>query len=222
MTPKLKEILIVSGSGSFGGLLAWLIASVNSGISANWGLALPFAILAGAAAAGGGVYVLANTDTSNLPRTVHFAVFCGISWQTIVEAGKSLANDATTHKQVATAKDSVDRIIAQAGSGGTSEQIKQIVEGTQKIAEKLPDTNDTALRSDALKTVTNAVSQIGEYSKERPEEAVAALQTIGERASASGSVAVKLTAREALMNLKEKTNNTKAWERADAAIKALR
>ena len=217
-----KEIAIVSGCGAVGGLLAWLIASVSSGLAANWQLGLCTAILGGAVAAGAGVYLLANTDTGNAPRCIFFSVFCGVCWQPIVEAGKNLVNEATVHKAVASAKDMVERSIAQSANGGTQAEINQIVEGTGKIADKLPSTSDQELRQDALQTVGKAFAKIGKFGELKPEEATAALETIGQRASASGSISVKLSAKEALMNLRDKTGDRKTWEMADKAIQSIR
>ncbi len=218
---KLQEVAVITGSGAFGGLLAWLIAAVNTGLTSNWGLALLLSILAGAAAAGAGIYLLANTDTSNLPRAAFFAVFCGISWDTIVEAGRNLAKDATVHKAVAAAQEKVEQTITQSATGSTQAQINQIVEGTSKLADKLPSTSSQELRQDALQTVQKAVAQIEKFGEHKPDAATDALQAIGQRASASGSLGVKLSAREGLMNLREKSLDAKTWQKADMAIKAL-
>jgi len=216
------EILIVVACGAIGGLIAWLIAAANSGLGIRWGFELAIALLAGAAAAGGGVYLLANTDTKNVPRCIFFALFCGVCWQPIFESVKSMVKGATVNKELAKAKGEVDKAIAAVGNGGTQADINKIVEGAGKLGDTLPSVSDPELRKDALQTVNKAFTQIEKFSETKPVEASIALETIGKRASASGSTVVRLTARDSLMNLKKNTRNSEAWIHAEKAIEALK
>jgi hypothetical protein len=218
-----KEIGIVSGCGAVGGLLAWLIAAVNVGVDAAWGLSLAASVLGGAVAAGAGVYLLANTDTKQAARCIFFSVFCGVSWQPIVETAKNLANDATANKDLAAAQKQVESSLQQAAAGGPAADITPLVDGAKVIAEKLPAATRPALRQDAFKTLEKAFSQIRQSSAINPERAVTALEAIGQRGAASGSSAAKGSARDALRVLRDEHSPTQqTWIRADSAIQALK
>lgn len=217
-----KEIGIVVAFGAIGGLLAWLIAAANSGLGVRWGFVLATGVLCGAAAAGAGVYLLANTDTKNAPRCIFFALFCGVCWQPIFESVKNTVKDATVHKELANAKNQVESALSATGNGGSQADITKIVEGTGKLGDTLPATNDPELRKEALQTVSKAFAQIQKFSETKPVEASMALEAIGKRAAASGSVAVKLSAKESLMDLRANTKDAVAWKHADTAIKELK
>jgi hypothetical protein len=216
------EIRVVAGCGAAGGLLAWLIAATNSGLTSGWWLSLCAAIGGGAAAAGAGVYLLANTDTSHFARLVFFSVFCGVCWQPIFKSAKTLVNSATVDKSLASARDTVDRSIPTVGDGSAPADILAFAEGTAELAEKLPAASNPELRQEGIETIEKAVAQIQKLAVKKPDEATAALEIIGKRAAASGSVAARLTARDALMNVRDKTGDRNAWERADKAIQMLK
>ena len=217
-----KEIAIVSGCGAVGGLLAWLIAAVSSGLALNWQLGLCTAILGGAVAAGAGVYLLANTDTSNAPRCIFFSVFCGVCWQPIVEAGKNLVNEATVHKEVASAKKEVDDKLGQTAAGTSPKDISVITDSTGKLAEKLPEVTNPELRQDALKTVDKAFAQIKIFGKQNPDQAATALVAIGRKAAASGSSTVRVSAREALEAVRDGSSTPEIWTRVNKSVESLK
>src|SRR5438105_1769555 len=193
---KWQNLPSVMVSGAVGGLLAWLIAASSTGsIGSHWPIDLPMGILGGAIAAGAGVFLLANTDPTQLPKMVVFAAICGLSWQGIIATAKNLVNEATTHKDVAQARENINKDLAK--TQPSVPEIQSLASNTTKVAEKLPSVTDPELRKEAVQTATKAVNKLEMVAFEKPE-AVSALEEIGKGAAASGSATLKAAVKESL------------------------
>jgi hypothetical protein len=218
-----KEFFSITIAGAVGGLLGWLISQTSSGLDGDWYLTLPTWILGGFVAAGVGVYVIASTDTSKMMRAIFFAALCGISWQPVLETGKSIVNKATTDKTVSTAKDEITKKVAQTtDQTATSQDIQALTNNTIKIAEKLPSVTDPGLKDDARLTAINGIKHFKFLAQKRPDEAVNSLEEIGKRAAASGSVNLKSEVIQELSAISHDPLNIPAQVKAANALEALK
>ena len=218
-----KEFFTITIPGAVGGLLGWLISQTVSGLDANWYLTLPTAVLGGFIAGGVGVYVIASTDTSKIMRAIFFAALCGISWQPVLETGKSIVNKATTDKTVATAKGEIEKQVAQTTSQpATSQDIQALTNSTIKVAEKLPSVTDPALKDEARLTAIKGIKHFQFLALKKPDEAISSLQEIGKRASASGSVNIKAEVMQQLSAISIDPQNVPAQAKAASALQTLK
>jgi hypothetical protein len=218
-----KEFFTITTAGAVGGLLGWLISQTASGLDTNWCLTLPTAILGGFVAGGVGVYVIASTDTSKIMRAIFFAALCGISWQPVLETGKSILNKATTDKTVATAKGEIEKQVAQtADQPASSQDIQTLTDSTIKVAEKLPSVTDPALKDSARLTAINGIKHFKFLALKKPDEAVSGLEEIGKRASASGSVNIKAEVMQQLGAISIDPQNVPAQAKAASALQSLK
>lgn len=217
-----REFFTITIAGAVGGLLGWLISQTATQLDANWYLTLPTAVLGGFVASGVGVYVIASTDTSKLMRAMFFAALCGISWQPVLETGKSIANKATTDKSVATAKGEIEKQVAQTtNQPATSQDIQALTNSTIKVAEKLPSVTDPALKDDARLAAINGIKHFRFLAIKKPDEAINSLEEIARRASASGSVNIKAEAMQQLNAISNDPQNVPAQAKAASALQTL-
>lgn len=205
---KLKEITIVAACGLMGGLLAWLMGI--AAIAASQRLsALLAALLGGAIAAGVGVYLVANTDTTQVPRLVFFACLCGLSWQAVLATGNNLVQKAIVRSDVNSVKDA-SKSLAETRQQPSDEKIKDVANTAVKIVDKLPGIESPNLKSDARATVVDAIKTLRTAVPSNPK-AAEALGEIAKRADESGSTPVK---QRAVAELKEIANAPQVPEEA--------
>jgi len=91
---QFRMIGVVAGAGAVGGLIAWVLQATTGGrlFPFAWYASVPAALLLGGAAAGIGVFVLANTDLRQVGRAVFVAVLCGIGFKPVFKAGSDFLN----------------------------------------------------------------------------------------------------------------------------------
>ena len=218
-----KEFFSITIAGAVGGLLTWLISQTSGGLDSNWYLTLPTGVLGGFIAAGVGVYLIANTDTSKLTRAIFFAALCGMSWQPILETGKNLVSKATINKSVADAANEIDKKVSNTtGQTASTADIQALVSSTAKVADKLPSVSDPGLQSNARMTAINAIKHLKFLVPQNPDQAVNGLQEIGRRASASGSINLKSEAIEQLRQISSEPQQGSAQAKAAEALRSLR
>lgn len=221
MNTKWQNLQWVLAAGAIGGLAGWVIGVSNSGnVGSHWAIDFIAGIFGGAIAATIGVFLLANTDPSQFPKIVSFALVCGLSWPAIIATGKNLVANATTHKEIATATDNIEKDLAKASSAPAD--IKALASNTTKLAEKLPSVTDPSLRQDAVQTATKAVAKLETVASDKPE-AVSALEAIGKKAAASGSENIKAAAQGSLETIsKSQRASPEIRAQATAAFTALK
>src|SRR5437764_4057301 len=221
MNPKWQNLPAVFIAGVIGGLAGWLIGISTSGGSAgsHWMVDLAAGIFGGGIAAVIGVFLLANTDPSQFPKIVSFALVCGLSWPAIIAAGKNLLADATIHKEITSATESIEKDLAKPSPATVN--VKTLEADTTKLAEKLPSVTDPSLRQNAVQTAAKAVDKLEAVGMEKPE-AVSALEAIGKKAGASGSDNIKAAATESLGNIsKSESASPEVRQKATPAFSAL-
>jgi hypothetical protein len=217
MNSRWQGLPWVAVAGAIGGLAAWFIGASNSGtIGAHWMIDLLAGIFGGALAAAAGVFLLANTDPSQFAKMITFAAFCGLTWRPIIATGVNLVNEATTHKEIAKATQTVDQNLATAVPNTL--QIQNLTSATTVLAEKLPSITNLQLRQEAVQTVTRAVYKLQSAAFDKPE-AVSALEEIGKQAGASGSSNLRAAAKDSLQTIS--TSNKASPEIKQKAAMAL-
>jgi hypothetical protein len=220
MNAKWQNLQWVLLAGAVGGITGWVIGVSNSGSAGpHWPTNLVAGVLGGAVAGAIGVYLLANTDPTQFPKILTFALVCGLSWQAILETGRSLAVGAKNNRELAKATEKIDEGLTK--SAPDSAQIQTLADNTTKVAEKLPAITDPQLRKDAVQTATKAVDKLQTAAFENPD-AVSALEQIGKQASASGSTNLEVAAKESLKTIS--TSNKASpliKQRATAAFEKL-
>jgi len=207
-------------AGVIGGLAGWLIGVSSSGSAgSHWAIDLAAGVLGGGIAGAIGVFLLANTDPSQFAKMMTFALVCGLSWPAIIATGKNLVANATTHKEIANATDNIEKDLANPSSAPTD--IKSLASNTTKLAEKLPSVTDPSVRQDAVQTATKAVDKLETAAADKPE-AVSALESIGQKAKASGSENIKAAAQGSLESIsKNERASPQIRAQASAAFTAL-
>lgn len=196
---KWQNLQWVFIAGAIGGLAGWVIGVSNSGnAGAHWAIDLIAGIIGGSVAAAIGVFLLANTDPSQFPKLITFALVCGLSWPAIIATGKNLVANATTHKEIANATDNIEKDLAKPSSAPAD--IKSLASNTTMLAERLPSVTDPSVRQDAVQTATKAVDKLETVAADKPE-AVSALESIGKKAKASGSENIKAAAQGSLESI---------------------
>jgi membrane associated rhomboid family serine protease len=93
-----RPLLYVMIAGAVGGLTSWLLQWL-AGLTpfqkpAIFGI--PALVVVGAVAAVLGVYLIANSDTTELRHTLAFALVCGVFWQPVFDAAKLYVTHSVT------------------------------------------------------------------------------------------------------------------------------
>lgn len=200
---KWGEFVAVAFSGAIGGLLAWLtgLAAIAAGEHLTSLLA---ALIGGAIAAGVGIYLIANSDTSQLMKLIFFAALCGISWQAVLATGGTLVRKAIVQSAIDNSKDASKTLTGvEAGQKASDEKIKSVADRAAKVTDKLPSIESSELKSDARQTVTEAIKTLKIAAPNNPQAATAALGEIAKRADESGSTHVKGEAVAELKSIKD-------------------
>jgi hypothetical protein len=133
-------------AGSVGGFLSVLYAwLVKKELPRNIPMGLLCSAIAGALAAPIGVFVLANSDTSDFRRCLIFAGICGFSWRSILEQASALIN-----KSAGFVPDTDKMVKAITSASSEAELIKQIDDGKNKVIQAITsafgDSVDAELR----------------------------------------------------------------------------
>jgi hypothetical protein len=145
MNSTLKEALLVTGAGAFGGLIG-VLASQMLKQSFPTGL---LAVYAAAPVLGGGagligVYLLASSDRKDIVRCMVFSMVCGMVWKPVFDAGSAIV---TQRANVATVERKADQVrnisgdLAQLSARGSTQEDKM------KITDKLHEASDLVVSS---------------------------------------------------------------------------
>ena len=206
--------------GAAGGLLGWLLSANASGhFEGDWRINVPTALLGGGIAAGVGIYLIANSDTSQLARCIFLAALCGISWKLVLETGRELAVGAAQEKKVVQIKRDLDQKIAKAEQNPTQENVDAVKESTVKLAEKLPAIRDSEVVEGAQSSAQKAIEVIAD---KKPDTAPSALKEIA-AASKSGGISIESSAKQSLQTLSTNPDvKQQTKENATTALQELK
>jgi hypothetical protein len=135
---KIREVSLVSGGGALGGILS-VISVFGESVFGTQIISSPFSTflnailiptLKGGVAAGLGVYLLANSDMTNLVRVFFFSIACGLVFPSILDQAATVASKTTTqlaNQQVSVATETIKQSV-ESGVANTADIDKAIQE----------------------------------------------------------------------------------------------
>lgn len=199
-----QEVRYVLIAGAIGGLASWAYGMVLGEPVPGGVWAVPVAVFLGAFAAGVAVYVLTNTDTSAVARTLFFAMLCGFVWKPVLDAGKALVQQTIQQRQDAAAQDAGDRAQALATSLTSTPpaqlptKLEEVHDAALAAMEALPQASNPRVRREVETKVSAALTMVSQVAEKNPPAVSKILQNIGD--AAANNQAVKV-ANQALMSL---------------------
>ncbi|MBI1746791.1 MAG: hypothetical protein HYR55_09410 [Acidobacteria bacterium] len=196
-------------AGTLGGLTSWLIQALLGvrPFDKPAYFAIPALLVIGAVAAALGVFLIANSDTSEPRHTLAFALVCGMFWQPVIQTGEAFVAHTATQRQVALLQDSGDELSRALLSDPAKVQQKVAATATitSELIQKLPTVHDPELRFKLMEQSTQVVNKIEDASKNSPQSSVDGLQKIGVAAAQSGQTDV---AKNVLLKLNTISNRS--------------
>jgi len=213
----------VALSGAVGGLVFWVLMRIT-GVNPfgwRWYAGIPTSLLLGGVAAFLGVYLIANSDTSQaaeLKHTLAFALVCGIVWSPVIDAAKQTALGAFAAKQADSAKDSAGQLkqeVAQGTPTKVEQQIAKTAQTTSEAVKSLPAVTNNDVKEKIISDSQDAVAALVDASQKAPDASIKALSTIGKEAAASGNPVVTRSILDGLQTVQTKSPASAA--KAEAA-----
>ena len=229
-----KLITLVAIFGAIGGFLAWLLMATTGGSlfsGWSWYATVPTAILFGAAAAGIGVYVLANTDMSNLGRGLFFALLCGIFFKPVMQAGYGFVVSAVSQAQAqssASAVQGASQDLASAlkspqpARSQVTTQVQKTSDATTTLVQQAAGVSDPDLKQKLNSRSAAAIENITAAAPTAPQASVDSLLQIGDAAKKSGNTKVTLNVLSALTRIEASTKDATSAAAANRAAAELR
>jgi len=218
-----KVFAQVFGAGAIGGLASWCVQLLIgvSPYSRPAYVILPLLIVVGGIAAALGVFLIANSDTTQLKHTLAFAVACGIFWQPVIQSARSFVVQTSTASQTASLQTANSEVGKAASSdvGNLPSKVAMASKLTTDLLSKVPATADSDLKAGVVAESTRSVDQIVAATPKAPEESLTALQAIGEAAVKSNQTEL---ANRVLYKLEAiSTQNPQLAERAKVASSGI-
>lgn len=198
----MKIFFGILGAGAFGGALSWAY-SITLGLPLHLGGtgAVLLSILLGAGAALVGVYVLANTDLSQVGRALAFAVLCGFSWQIIYQAGQSTVNRLQAKDAVASSAKNTEIItqqLAAAPAAKKDEVVKELAGQTTSLLTAAEKADSKEAEKKATSVSISALQALGQTPPAASPQVSAAAEQIAAVAIDTGNRPVAKKAIETL------------------------
>lgn len=193
-------------SGMVGGLVFWASLRVTGvkPMGLLWFAGLPASVLFGAVAAYLGVYLLANSDTSDatkLKHTLAFALVCGIVWSSVIDTAKNTVLGVVKAKSGDSASQSAQQLNKLSQSGGTAgveQQIAKTGADTADAVKNLQSVANSDVKQKVLADSQTAVNALVTAAPKAPDASVDALYSIGKEAVQSGDPLVTRSVLEGL------------------------
>ncbi|MDH3254530.1 MAG: hypothetical protein OEM62_06020 [Acidobacteriota bacterium] len=198
-----RAAIWVVGFGGVGGLLSWVWSiTVGEPISDSTTKAIAAALVLGMGAGFVGVYVLGNSDTKVLLRTLGFALLCGFSWKPVFEAGQALVTSRVesqaAHEALATVQADLEAVDTASGKE-LAVKLAQLEASSQELLKTRQHVSDRRIRRQIDDVVGKAIVTIDEMADEAPVESaralgsIAATATLTDRSQFTGAAAESLT-----------------------------
>ncbi len=195
MKAQLRPLLLVAVAGAIGGLTSWLLQWLAglTPFQKPASLGIPALVIVGSVAAVFGVYMMANSNTKELPHTLAFALVCGVFWQPVFDATKLYAANSFTEHQASQQSDVVQALtktVATDNGSGVQDKVNQATTVTTDVLTKLPSVHNEQLRQKIVSQTNQTVDVIGDASVKAPEASIANLEKIGQVAAQNGQTEV--------------------------------
>ena len=222
--PALKIVF----AGAVGGLVYWAGLRVlgTHPFNLHWYAAIPASVLFGAVAGYLGVYWLASmdtTDASKFPRSLSFAVICGICWGPVIQGAKQdvynvigASNAQTVQKQA----DSLQQKVNSNSSTDVKQAIDTSVDSTSKAIQTLPTIHDDGVKQDIQDASLKTARTLVETAKAHPEASIQGLETLGKAAAQTKDITLVRSVSESLAEV-ERSNPTLAPKASQARQSVL-
>jgi hypothetical protein len=197
-------------AGAVGGFASWVYGLILGDPVPGGGWAIPTAIFLGAFASGIGVYVLTNTDTSAVARTLFFAALCGFVWKPVCDAGKAFIQQTIQQKQDASAEDAGNTALELAESlsntppAQLANKLEQINDAAASALDSLPQVNNAKVRRNVETKINAALRHVSVVAPQEPQAASKVIQSVGETAARNQAAKVSGTAMMSLKTLAPK------------------
>ncbi|HEV2351318.1 MAG TPA: hypothetical protein VG028_15885 [Terriglobia bacterium] len=185
---QFRMIGVVAGSGATGGLIAWVMQAATGGrlLPFPWYASVPAALLLGSGAAGIGVYVLANTDLTQVGRAVFFALLCGIGFRPVFKAGSNFLSGTLSQAQAQSQSSEVQLNTQQLSQAVATQAPRQVQAAVQKtgdttasLVQQSASVLDEDLKAELLANSAKAVDGIAAAVSKAPNDSVESLYKIG-------------------------------------------
>jgi len=224
-TEQRRTIVIVLIAGTAGGFASWAYGWISGNPVAGGFWSLPLSLFFGAFAAGVGVFVLANTDTSAFGRLVFFAALCGFSWKPVLDAGTAFVKQSITeqaqHQSDLAASDEAEQIVGlaaaltNASSEVVAQQFQSVAASLTDALESASTISDPKMSKQAQSNLTTAVRTLALVAPKAPSITIPELQKVSATAEAIGDKKTSLVT-SASLNLLASTNKEIASVRTAA------
>jgi len=213
----------VFAAGALGGLASWCVQWLIGATPYDKPLygVIPSLIVVGGLAAIFGVYLLANSDTDQVTRTLVFAVACGVFWQPVIDSARNFVSQTSAASQAASLQTASQELgqLAASNDGSVQPKVVETSRRTADLLQKLPGLADPDLKAKVVAETMRAVDQIDAASAKAPDTSVNALQEIGVAAVKNGQITV---ARHVLRRLDDiAARDPKVADQAKAATSSI-
>jgi len=191
---KSSEVALIVLGGVIGGLISVLDAWADP-ISYPLTLSKLASLLIipglkGGAAAGIGVYLLTQLDSTQLVRGFFFAVTCGLAFPSILSNGSTFSDRVTSQVASKTIAENVERLTTAGGSSSgplSASEVAEIKNASIAILQASPKAPSSDMKY-ADSVLQQAVSDLGKSATEsRDTGALEALTSIGSVAATHDS-----------------------------------
>lgn len=176
--------------GAFGGLCSFFLSRLLGAgpfISKPIYFDLPGQLLFGACAALFGVYLLTASDTT-APRTIVFAVACGLFWSPVFSGTQAYLNQYSTNQNATGTAQEASSVASQISSQTGAQAESSITSASSKITTaltKLPSVTSPSSKQAIVNSSTQVVNSIP--VSQANTASVDALKNIGMAATKAGT-----------------------------------
>lgn len=207
-----RTILLVCIGGALGGFFSWVYSIyLGQPLPLPWWGAVPTSLALGALASWVGVFVIANTDRSDINRLFGLAVLFGLSWKPVLEAGKAyitqLPQTSADHKISMLVQDSenLNKELGSVGSNLRAEKVEEIKDATVVLTGLILQTDNKNTKEVALNQIEANVKALDTLPG---KEGVGAISEIGKAGLKAGESQIALQAITALQERSIATKDT--------------
>ena len=218
----MNVLLRITASGAFGGFLAAMITRATGvGMFAKWSPMQDFGaeMLFGLAAALFGVYLFTESEPSG-PRSLVFALACGLAWQPIVAGASTYVKQYTTTKEQVQNANTAYQSLQNPSQPPTQTQVKDAVDTTSTALQKLPDIANGTDHNQIVAAAQGVVTQVAANPTTDPNYKIEALRNLGVSAAADAPAVSSQTV-QSIRSLANDSPDPEVKKNAAAAINAI-
>lgn len=217
----MNPVARIAAFGGFGGLLAALLTRATGvGLFAKWspGADVSAEIAFGIAAALIGVFLLTQSDQTH-PRTMAFALVCGLAWQPVVSGADSYLKQYVSG-QTASSAEQADASLTPGSVPWPPEAVQIATSTTTNAIMNLSKVNSVEDRNSVINASKSVVDKVAKNAATQPAVRIAALRSIGLASLSANAPSVSLQTIQPLKTLAN-DNNPAVKAQAELALKEI-